>query len=113
MMQDRLQELFPVHYRNGNILMINANCMDVMIHIQNNEVELSCVDPPYRDENQPTKEMRNKINGKMKEFGKKPDQKYFNELFVTCRQISSFILVNNLHTHHTVMYACLGGKITV
>ena len=80
-LQDRLQELFPVHYRNGNILMINADCMDVMKHIKEKEVELSCVDPPYRDENQPTKEMRNKINGKMKEFGKKPDQKYFNELF--------------------------------
>ena len=46
-MQDRLQELFPVHYRNGNILMINADCMEVMKHIQDNEVELSCVDPPY------------------------------------------------------------------
>lgn len=45
--QDRLQDLFPVHYRNGNILMINADCMDVMAHIQDNEVELSCVDPPY------------------------------------------------------------------
>ncbi len=46
-MQDRLQELFPVHYRNGNILMINADCMEVMKHIKDNEVELSCVDPPY------------------------------------------------------------------
>ena len=45
--QDRLQELFPVHYRNGNILMINADCMDVMKHIKDKEVELSCVDPPY------------------------------------------------------------------
>ena len=46
-MQDRLQELFPVHYRNGNILMINADCMEVMKHIKDKEVELSCVDPPY------------------------------------------------------------------
>jgi len=46
-MQDRLQELFPVHYRNGNILMINADCMDVMKHIKEKEAELSCVDPPY------------------------------------------------------------------
>jgi site-specific DNA-methyltransferase (adenine-specific) len=45
--QDRLQELFPVNYRNGNILMINADCMEVMKHIHDNEVELSCVDPPY------------------------------------------------------------------
>ncbi len=46
-MQDRLQGLFPVHYRNGNILMINADCMEVMKHIKDNEMELSCVDPPY------------------------------------------------------------------
>jgi site-specific DNA-methyltransferase (adenine-specific) len=46
-MQDRLQELFPVHYRNGNILMINADCMEVMKHIKDGEAELSCVDPPY------------------------------------------------------------------
>ena len=46
-MQDRLQELFPVHYRKGNILMINADCMEVMKHIKEKEVELSCVDPPY------------------------------------------------------------------
>lgn len=45
--QDRLQELFPVNYRNGNILMINADCMEVMKHIKDKEVELSCVDPPY------------------------------------------------------------------
>ena len=47
LMQDRLQELFPAHYRNGNILMINADCMEVMKHIKDNEMELSCVDPPY------------------------------------------------------------------
>lgn len=46
-LQDRLQELFPVHYRNGNILMINADCMEVMKHIKDGEAELSCVDPPY------------------------------------------------------------------
>lgn len=46
-MQDRLQELFPVHYRNGNVLMINADCMEVMKHIKDKEVDLSCVDPPY------------------------------------------------------------------
>lgn len=47
LMQDRLQELFPVHYRNGNILMINADCMEVMQYIKDKEIELSCVDPPY------------------------------------------------------------------
>jgi len=45
--QDRLQALFPVHYRSGNILLINADCMEVMKHIRDGEFELSCVDPPY------------------------------------------------------------------
>ena len=42
-----LQALFPVHYRSGNILLINADCMEVMKHIRDGEFELSCVDPPY------------------------------------------------------------------
>ena len=45
--QDRLQALFPVHYRSGNILLINADCMEVMKHIRDGEFELSCVDPAY------------------------------------------------------------------
>lgn len=45
--QDRLQALFPVHYRSGNVLLLNADCMEVMKHIRNDEFELSCVDPPY------------------------------------------------------------------
>ena len=45
--QDRLQALFPVHYRSGNILLINADCTEVMKHIRDGEFELSCVDPPY------------------------------------------------------------------
>jgi site-specific DNA-methyltransferase (adenine-specific) len=35
------------HYYNNGVMMINADCMDVMKHIHDNEVELSCVDPPY------------------------------------------------------------------
>ena len=45
--QDKLQELFPIHHRAGNILLLNADCMEVMKHIKDNEFELSCVDPPY------------------------------------------------------------------
>ena len=45
--QDRLQQLFPTHYRSGKILLINADCMDVMAHIKDGEFELACVDPPY------------------------------------------------------------------
>jgi site-specific DNA-methyltransferase (adenine-specific) len=46
-----------------------------------NYYELAIVDPPYRDseDNQPTKDMRN--NGTMDNFGSKPTQEYFKELF--------------------------------
>ena len=47
LMQTRLQELFPNQYRNGNILMIHGDNMEVMKHIKNGEIDLSCVDPPY------------------------------------------------------------------
>ena len=43
----KLQAAFPVHYRSGNILLINADCMEVMQHIRDGEFDLSCVDPPY------------------------------------------------------------------
>ncbi len=78
-LQDRLQELFPVHYRNGNILMINADCMEVMKHIQDNEAELSCVDPPYGIgmSKNPVRQLHEK-----KEWDNAiPNQKYFVELF--------------------------------
>ena len=45
--QDKLQDLFPKHFRSGNILILNADCMEVMKHIKDDEFELSCVDPPY------------------------------------------------------------------
>jgi len=86
-LQDRLQELFPVHYRNGNILMINADCMEVMKHIKEKEVELSCVDPPYGI-------------GISTWDSAIPPRVYFNELFrVSKNQIiwggNYFNLINN------------------
>ena len=44
---DKLQKAFPESYRNGNILLINADCMDVMKLLDDKEFCLSCVDPPY------------------------------------------------------------------
>ena len=81
--QDRLQELFPIHYRNGNVLMINADCMEVMKHIKDKEIDLSCVDPPYGIN------IGNKINSitggvkhKPKDWDKYPiTQEYFDGLF--------------------------------
>jgi len=59
----------------------NEDNMELMARYTDNYFDLAIVDPPYRDTNQPTKEMRNKINGKMRNFGCKPKQEFFNELF--------------------------------
>ena len=82
-MQDRLQELFPVHYRNGNILMINADCMEVMKHIKEKEADLSCVDPPYGI----GEKFKGGKTGKMqfnevveKGWDEAPSKEYFQEL---------------------------------
>lgn len=59
---------------------LNMDCMDFMRTVPDGFFELACIDPPYRDKNQPTKDMREK-GGKMDGFGKKPDALYFKELF--------------------------------
>ena len=79
-MQDRLQELFPVHYRNGNILMINADCMEVMKHIKEKEAELACVDPPYGIGMDGGKRQYSEYERKNWDTAI-PDKKYFSELF--------------------------------
>lgn len=56
------------------------DCMDGMAQFPDKYFELAIIDPPYRDENQPTKDMR-KNGGKMNNFGLKPDKAYFEELF--------------------------------
>ena len=83
-MQDRLQELFPVHYRNGNILMINADCMEVMKHIKEKEAELSCVDPPYGigADNHAGQQNHGWTQWDKKEWDScTPKKEYFDELF--------------------------------
>ena len=59
----------------------NMDCMVGMKECPDKHFDLAIVDPPYRslEENQPTKDMR--ANGTMKNFGDKPNQEYFNELF--------------------------------
>ena len=46
-MLDKLQNAYPDSYRKGNVLLINADCMDVMKLIDDKEFCLSIVDPPY------------------------------------------------------------------
>ena len=64
-----------------SVELLNMDCMEYMKGLDDNAFDLAIVDPPYRDlsENQPTKDMRN--NGTMDNFGEKPNDDYFNELF--------------------------------
>jgi site-specific DNA-methyltransferase (adenine-specific) len=52
--------------------------MQLMSRYPDNYFDLAIVDPPYRDENQPTKDMR--VNGSMKSLEGRPSKEYFNEL---------------------------------
>lgn len=62
----------------------NEDCMVGMARYPDKYFELAIVDPPYRDDNQPTKTMR-LLGGKMKNFGQKPNVEYFKELFRVSR----------------------------
>tara|TARA_S200002703_G_C3730964_1_gene224673 strand:+ start:48 stop:644 length:597 start_codon:yes stop_codon:yes gene_type:complete len=57
----------------------NEDNMELMARYKDNHFDLAIVDPPYRDENQPTKDMR--ASGSMKSLQGRPIQKYWNELF--------------------------------
>lgn len=56
----------------------NCDNMEFMAKFPNGHFELAIVDPPYRDINQPTKDMRN--SGSMKSLEGRPTKEYFNEL---------------------------------
>jgi site-specific DNA-methyltransferase (adenine-specific) len=92
-MQDRLQKLFPVNYRNGKILMINADCMKVMQYIKGKEIELAIVDPPYGIGKDGNKSSTGRHGGRKAHTIKswdstRPNASYFQELFrVSCNQI--------------------------
>jgi site-specific DNA-methyltransferase (adenine-specific) len=60
------------------ITITNEDNMLLMARYPDNYFDLAIVDPPYRDENQPTKDMRN--NGSMKSLEGRPQKEYFNEL---------------------------------
>jgi site-specific DNA-methyltransferase (adenine-specific) len=61
------------------ITITNEDNIELMARYPDNYFELAIVDPPYRDENQPTKDMR--INGSMKSLEGRPTNNYWNELF--------------------------------
>jgi len=56
----------------------NMDCLKAMKEMQDNEFDLAIVDPPYRDSNQPTKDMRS--SGSMKSLKGRPTKEYFEEL---------------------------------
>lgn len=64
--------------QNEKIKLLNVDCMQYMSTVPDKYFDLAIVDPPYRDENQPTKDMR--ANGSMKNFGKKPTVEFYKEL---------------------------------
>ena len=53
--------------------------MEYLKTLEDNAFELAIVDPPYRDTNQPTKDMRE--SGSMKSLEGRPTQEYWDELF--------------------------------
>ena len=60
-------------------MITNEDCMDLMARYEDNYFDLAIVDPPYRDSNQPTKDMR--ASGPMKSLEGRPTQEYWDELF--------------------------------
>jgi site-specific DNA-methyltransferase (adenine-specific) len=57
----------------------NEDNIELMSRYPDKYFDLAIVDPPYRENNSPTKEMRQ--NGSMKSIKIKPNKNYFNELF--------------------------------
>ena len=57
----------------------NEDNMELMSRYPDNYFELAIVDPPYRDENQPTKDMRK--NGSMESIQGRPKKDYWDNLF--------------------------------
>tara|TARA_B110000238_G_C15903614_1_gene343144 strand:+ start:43 stop:639 length:597 start_codon:yes stop_codon:yes gene_type:complete len=56
----------------------NEDNMELMARYEDNHFDLAIVDPPYRDSNQPTKDMR--ASGSMKSLEGRPTEDYFKEL---------------------------------
>ena len=89
-MIDRIEQEFPESYRNGDILMIHGDCMDVMAELGEKEVQLAIVDPPYgigaseknsTDKKQTKNSATNsKFYGSQKWDDNVPTREYFEEL---------------------------------
>lgn len=67
-----------------SVELLNMDCMDYMRDLPDKAFDLAIVDPPYRDSNQPTKDMR--ANGSMKSLEGRPAEEYWRELFRVSRE---------------------------
>ena len=61
------------------IELLNIDCMEYLKTVPDKAFDLAIVDPPFREDNQPTQTMR-KFNTEMKNWNKPPKQDYFVEL---------------------------------
>ena len=66
------------YYEHKGIRLFNCDCLTAMKEMPDNAFDLAIVDPPYRDANQPTKDMR--ASGSMKTLEGRPSAEYFDEL---------------------------------
>ena len=60
------------------IELLNMDCLEYMKDCEENSFHLAIVDPPYRDQNQPTKDMR--ANGSMGSIEGRPTLEYYEHL---------------------------------
>ena len=65
------------------IELINDDCMNIMSSYDDQDFDLAIIDPPYRDakDNDPNQWMRAHSDDRMANFGDKPTDEYFQELF--------------------------------
>ena len=68
----------------GTLQITCEDCMALMARYPDKHFDLAIVDPPYRDENQPTKDMR--ANGSMRSLEGRPTPKYWDELLRVSRE---------------------------
>lgn len=87
------------------IKITNEDNMELMARYEDNHFDLAIVDPPYRDSNQPTKDMR--ASGCMKTLEGRPNNEYFKELYrVSKEQI--ILGANNFQLPQFKGFFCLG-----
>ena len=66
------------------IELLNMDCMDYLRDLPDKAFEMAIVDPPYREQNQPTKDMR--ARGSMASLIGRPSEEYFSEIKRTCKE---------------------------